>query len=79
MPPPSPPPRAQATAAAARVEAHARGARAALGELLARLRLVSAERGAVRPLLDTLARCIARLTEHRYPPASGLLTRHSFI
>ncbi|XP_037295734.1 LOW QUALITY PROTEIN: talin-1-like [Manduca sexta] len=55
----------RAVSAHAGVESQTQLCRAALGELLACVRELSTQRGAVGPLLDTLARAIARLTEHR--------------
>lgn len=47
------------------VEQQAGEARGALAELCACVRELSAQRGAVGPLLDALARAIARLSDHR--------------
>ena len=55
----------QATNAHAEVDSQAQLARDALRELSAHVRELSTQRGAVGPLLDSVARAVARLTEHR--------------
>lgn len=61
----------QAHSAHAEVDAQAALARDALRELSAHVRELSTQRGAVGPLLDSVARAVARLTEHRYDRVPG--------
>lgn len=60
----------QAIQAHGEVEAQVTMARLALGELAGCVRELAAARGAVGPLLDTMQRAIARLTQHRYGSAT---------
>ncbi|XP_064075627.1 talin-1 isoform X3 [Vanessa tameamea] len=54
-------------------------ARAALGELTAHVRELSTQRGAVGPLLEAVARAVARLTEHRMSLIGSYDETDSFV
>ncbi|CAG4949257.1 unnamed protein product [Parnassius apollo] len=69
----------RAVSAAGEVEAQSALARAALGELSAHVRELSSQRGAVGPLLDSLARAVARLTEHRMSLIGSFDETDSFV
>ncbi|CAK1592968.1 unnamed protein product [Parnassius mnemosyne] len=69
----------RAVSAASEVEAQSALARAALGELSAHVRELSSQRGAVGPLLDSLARAVARLTEHRMSLIGSFDETDSFV
>ncbi|CAH2056203.1 unnamed protein product, partial [Iphiclides podalirius] len=69
----------RAVNAAGEVEAQCSLARAALGELSAHVRELSSQRGAVGPLLDSLARAVARLTEHRMSLIGSFDETDSFV
>ncbi|XP_050558739.1 talin-1 [Spodoptera frugiperda] len=55
----------RAVSAHSKVDMQVSQCRSALAELQAQVRELSAARGAIGPLLDTMQRAIARLTEHR--------------
>ncbi|XP_068621832.1 talin-1-like [Battus philenor] len=69
----------RAVSAAGEVEAQCALARAALAELSAHVRELSSQRGAVGPLLDSLARAVARLTEHRMSLIGSFDETDSFV
>ncbi|XP_013143136.1 PREDICTED: talin-1 isoform X2 [Papilio polytes] len=69
----------RAVSAAGEVEAQCSLARAALGELSTHVRELSSQRGAVGPLLDSLARAVARLTEHRMSLIGSFDETDSFV
>ncbi|KPJ17353.1 Talin-1 [Papilio machaon] len=69
----------RAVSAAGEVEAQCSLARAALGELSTHVRELSSQRGAVGPLLDSLARAVARLTEHRMSLIGSYDETDSFV
>ncbi|XP_075988136.1 talin_middle and talin-RS domain-containing protein rhea isoform X7 [Anticarsia gemmatalis] len=62
-----------------RVESCVVSCRGALAELTARVRELAAARGAVGPLLDTMQRAIARLTEHRMSLIGSYDETDSFV
>ncbi|XP_052742703.1 talin-1 isoform X10 [Bicyclus anynana] len=69
----------RAAAAHAELDAQAALARGALGELGAFARELSTQRGAVGPLLDSVARAVARLTEHRMSLIGSYDETDSFV
>ncbi|XP_050359192.1 talin-1 isoform X1 [Nymphalis io] len=69
----------RATAAHGELDAQGGLARAALGELAAHVRELSTQRGAVGPLLDAVARAVARLTEHRMSLIGSYDETDSFV
>ncbi|XP_047524858.1 talin-1 isoform X1 [Pieris napi] len=69
----------RATSAHSEVEAQCSLARAALNELSGQVRELSTQRGAVGPLLDSVARAVARLTEHRMSLIGSYDETESFV
>ncbi|CAH0716781.1 unnamed protein product, partial [Brenthis ino] len=80
VPPPSPLTHTLPAASAhAEVDAQAALARAALRELGTHVRELSTQRGAVGPLLDCVARAVARLTDHRMSLIGSYDEADSFV
>ncbi|CAH0698118.1 unnamed protein product [Spodoptera exigua] len=69
----------RAVSAHSKVESQVSQCRAALGELQAQVRELSAARGAVGPLLDSMQRAIARLTDHRMSLIGSYDESDSFV
>ncbi|XP_022115337.2 talin-1 isoform X5 [Pieris rapae] len=69
----------RAISAHSEVEAQCSLARAALNELSGQVRELSTQRGAVGPLLDSVARAVARLTEHRMSLIGSYDETESFV
>ncbi|XP_046974629.1 talin-1 isoform X5 [Vanessa cardui] len=69
----------RAVAAHGELDAQGGLARAALGELTAHVRELSTQRGAVGPLLEAVARAVARLTEHRMSLIGSYDETDSFV
>ncbi|XP_041983906.1 talin-1 isoform X4 [Aricia agestis] len=69
----------RATGAHGEVDAQATLARSALSELSSTVRELSSQHGAVGPLLDAVARALARLTEHRMSLISNYDETDSFV
>ncbi|XP_022816795.1 talin-1 isoform X3 [Spodoptera litura] len=69
----------RAVSAHSKVEVQVAQCRSALSELQAQVRELSAARGAVGPLLDSMQRAIARLTEHRMSLIGSYDESDSFV
>ncbi|XP_026736418.1 talin-1 isoform X5 [Trichoplusia ni] len=69
----------RATQCHSKVDAQSAACRSALGELCGCVRELAAARGAVGPLLDTMQRAIARLTEHRMSLIGSYDETDSFV
>ncbi|XP_069364128.1 talin-1 [Maniola hyperantus] len=69
----------RATAAHGEVDAQTSLARSALSELSAHVRELSTQRGAVGPMLESVARAVARLTEHRMSLIGSYDETDSFV
>ncbi|XP_045782662.1 talin-1 isoform X3 [Maniola jurtina] len=69
----------RATTAHGEVDAQTSLARSALSELSAHVRELSTQRGAVGPMLESVARAVARLTEHRMSLIGSYDETDSFV